>query len=142
MLDEDAILRAELSILPAPVLVRLQQDKWLPRHEHSRRGVVGRTIREMSFVITDPAANDVNDEIAKLSTALDNVIPKKQARNLLVGTWNIRAFDRATPQWRTAAGDSPIRDPSNVLCMAEIVRRFDVVAVEDPADFFPNWAAG
>ena len=32
--------------------------------------------------------------------------------NLLVGTWNIRAFDQVNPKWRTVAKDSPIRDRS------------------------------
>lgn len=28
-------------------------------------------------------------------------------------------------------GDSPIRDLSNLLCIAEVVRRFDVIAVQE-----------
>ena len=82
--------------------------------------------------ITDQPPADVRDELRALSNALDEVIPTKQPeRNLLVGTWNVRAFDRLTPKWRSRSGDSPIRDLSNVLCIAEIVRRFDVVAVQE-----------
>jgi len=33
--------------------------------------------------------------------------------------------------WRSRKGESPIRDLSNVACIAEIVRRFDVVAVQE-----------
>lgn len=29
------------------------------------------------------------------------------------------------------AGDSPIRDLSNLLCIVEVVRRFDVIAVQE-----------
>lgn len=43
----------------------------------------------------------------------------------------MQAFNEVTPKWRSAAGDSPIRDLSNVLCIAEIVRRFDGVAVQE-----------
>jgi hypothetical protein len=63
--------------------------------------------------------------------ALDAVIPSKQNQNLLIGTWNIRAFNRLTPKWRSVDGDSPLRDLSNVLCIAETLRRFDVVAVQE-----------
>lgn len=82
--------------------------------------------------ITDVPPADVTQQIAALSSALDRVIPAKRlGQNLLIGTWNVRAFNRLTPKWRSAAGDSPIRDLSNVLSIAEILRRFDVVAVQE-----------
>jgi len=82
--------------------------------------------------ITDPPPADVANQLAALSTALDQVIPpKRPGQNLLIGTWNVRAFDRLTPKWRSVTGDSPIRDLSNLLCIAEVVRRFDVVAVQE-----------
>jgi len=82
--------------------------------------------------ITDPPPADVANQLAVLSTALDQVIPPKQpGQNLLIGTWNVRAFDRLTPKWRSVTGDSPIRDLSNLLCIAEVVRRFDVIAVQE-----------
>jgi endonuclease/exonuclease/phosphatase family metal-dependent hydrolase len=82
--------------------------------------------------ITDPPPADVADQLAALSGALDRIIPAKQpGQNLLIGTWNVRAFDRLTPKWRSVSGDSPIRDLSNLLCIAEVVRRFDVIAVQE-----------
>jgi endonuclease/exonuclease/phosphatase family metal-dependent hydrolase len=81
--------------------------------------------------ITDPPPADVADQLAGLSAALDLVVPAKQPGNLLIGTWNVRAFDRLTPKWRSATGDQPIRDLSNLLCITEVVRRFDVVAVQE-----------
>jgi endonuclease/exonuclease/phosphatase family metal-dependent hydrolase len=82
--------------------------------------------------ITDPPPADVADQLQVLSGALDRVIPAKQpGRNLLIGTWNVRGFDRLTPRWRSAVGDSPIRDLSNLLCIIEVVRRFDVIAVQE-----------
>jgi hypothetical protein len=76
-----------------------------------------------------PPPTEVTAELAALSAALDQVVPAKSATNLLVATWNIRAFDRYTPTWRSAADDSPIRDYSNVAHIAEIVSRFDVIAI-------------
>jgi endonuclease/exonuclease/phosphatase family metal-dependent hydrolase len=37
----------------------------------------------------------------------------------------------ADPTWRSGTGDSPIGDLSNLLCIAEVVRRFDVIAVQE-----------
>jgi hypothetical protein len=74
---------------------------------------------------------DVAAEVAALDRALARVVPAKSPGNLLIGTWNVRAFDRVSPVWRSASGASPIRDLSNVAAIAEIVRRFDVVAVQE-----------
>src|SRR3954453_9504110 len=83
----------------------------------------------------DPAggprpAEDVA-ELAGRSAALDRVVPPKSATNLVVRTWNIRAFDRHTLAWRSTAGASPIRDRSNIAHIAEIVSRFDVIAIQE-----------
>jgi hypothetical protein len=32
------------------------------------------------------------------------VVPAKADGNLLIGTWNVRAFDRAAAAWRTSKG--------------------------------------
>lgn len=81
--------------------------------------------------ITDARPDDVIAEIGKLQTALDAAVPAKTADNLLIGTWNVRAFERMSAVWRSGPGASPIRDLSNVACIAEIARRFDVVAVQE-----------
>jgi endonuclease/exonuclease/phosphatase family metal-dependent hydrolase len=62
---------------------------------------------------------------------MDVVVPPKRRNNLVIGTWNIRAFDRVVPKWRSVSGDSPIRDLSNVACIAEVIRRFDVAAIQE-----------
>lgn len=85
----------------------------------------------MADTITDSPPADVVDELNLVRAALSRVIPAKSPGNLLVGTWNIRAFGRVSPTWRSTAGESPIRDLSNVLCIAEIVRSFDVVAIQE-----------
>jgi hypothetical protein len=59
--------------------------------------------------VSDPPPADVKLEIGNISAALDQVVPAKMGQNLLVATWNIRAFDRVTPKWRSVSGDSPIQ---------------------------------
>jgi endonuclease/exonuclease/phosphatase family metal-dependent hydrolase len=74
----------------------------------------------------------VRDDLAALRAALDVSIPPKTLdRNVLIGTWNIRAFGQVTQQWTTGAGDSPKRGLSHVLYIAEIISRFDVVALQE-----------
>jgi endonuclease/exonuclease/phosphatase family metal-dependent hydrolase len=59
-------------------------------------------------------------------------IPAKQLdRNLLVGTWNLRAFGGLTDKWRAEPGDEPVRDLFDVRCLAEVISRFDVVAIQE-----------
>jgi endonuclease/exonuclease/phosphatase family metal-dependent hydrolase len=79
----------------------------------------------------DAPPADVTAELTRLTGVLDRQLPAKSATNLLIATWNVRGFDRFDPKWRSRAGDSPIRDRSNVAAIAEIVRRFDVVAVQE-----------
>lgn len=81
-----------------------------------------------------PAEASAEDatEIAELVAALDERIPGKQLdRNLLVATWNVIAFGGLTEKWRSAPGDSPKRDLHSVRCIAEIISRFDVVAIQE-----------
>jgi hypothetical protein len=81
--------------------------------------------------IDDLRPSDVRDQLSALTDALDQVVPPRTGGNLLIGTWNVRAFSRLRPAWRSAAGDSPIRDLSNACCIAEVVRRFDVTAIQE-----------
>jgi hypothetical protein len=87
----------------------------------------------MAVIITSPPPADVIDELSLVRAALGHVVPAKSPGNLLVGTWNIRDFDRVSPAWRSATGESPIRDLSNVVCIAEIVCSFDVVTIQEVA---------
>lgn len=82
--------------------------------------------------ITDRPPPEVAAELAELRDALDAAIPAKQLDlNLLIGTWNIRAFGNLTKKWVSAENDSPKRDLASLLCIAEIVSRFDVVALQE-----------
>jgi hypothetical protein len=84
-----------------------------------------------SFPDDPPAATA--ETLARLRAALDtSLIPSKVLdRNVLIATWNIRSLGRVTPRWATAAGDSPKRCHADILAIAEIVSRFDVVALQE-----------
>jgi hypothetical protein len=70
-------------------------------------------------------------ELAILQAALDVAIPAKNLdRNLLIATWRWQMFDRVTEKWIADAGDGPARDLRAVRCLAEILRRFDIIAIQ------------
>ena len=66
-----------------------------------------------------------------LAAGLDGCVPAKADDNLIIGTWNIAQFGDVTPDWSTHPGDSPIRNVTDVCCIAEIVSRFDVCAIQE-----------
>jgi endonuclease/exonuclease/phosphatase family metal-dependent hydrolase len=56
--------------------------------------------------------------------------PKLVDRNLIIGTWNIRSLSRVYESWEENPG-SPKRNLRSMACIAEIVRRFDVLAIQE-----------
>jgi endonuclease/exonuclease/phosphatase family metal-dependent hydrolase len=85
----------------------------------------------MPPAITDAPPADVAAEHAALAAALNATVPAKTAKNLLIATWNLRAFGSLTRKWHSAAADSPRRDLHAALCIAEILSRFDVIAIQE-----------
>jgi endonuclease/exonuclease/phosphatase family metal-dependent hydrolase len=80
----------------------------------------------------DPMPAVVRVELAGLSAALDDAIPAKTLdRNLLVATWNIRGFGAFQPRWVGERRATPKRDLQSIHAIAEIIRRFDVVAIQE-----------
>jgi hypothetical protein len=75
----------------------------------------------------------VASQLRALRTALDNDpdLPARDAAHLLIGTWNVRAFGGLTAEWDSVSGDRPKRNLTDVCCLAEIVRRFDVCAIQE-----------
>jgi len=55
---------------------------------------------------------------------------KKVDENLLIGTWNIRAFGGLFQGWTENPG-SPKRNLRGMAVIAEIVRNFDVCAIQE-----------
>src|SRR2546423_15586260 len=81
--------------------------------------------------ITAPPAA-VTAEVARLDAALDQVVPAKApGANIVVGTWNVRAFSDLTKDWQTPAGGSPKRHFADVTYISRFIRRCDVVAVHE-----------
>lgn len=82
--------------------------------------------------ILDKPPLEVQNNLEILKTDLDDKIPsKKLDKNLLIASWNIRAFGNLTRKWESDSTDSPKRDLHSVLCIAEIIKRFDVIAVQE-----------
>ena len=81
--------------------------------------------------ITERPPNSVQAELDALKTVLDNKIPKKTQDNLLIATWNIRAFGGVTQKWQASGSDSPKRDLHALRIISDIVSRFDVVALQE-----------
>ncbi|KRA56723.1 endonuclease [Caulobacter sp. Root655] len=81
--------------------------------------------------ITDPPPQAVLDDLAALSPVLDAIPRKVDGDNLLIGTWNIRAFGDLTKAWASQPGDTPRRDFHACVLIAEVLSRFDIVAVQE-----------
>lgn len=84
--------------------------------------------------IDDPAAPPaVASEMANLRAALDEAIPRKRMlqRNLLVATWNIKDFGSLTERWTAASSDTPKRDFRALWAIAEVLSRFDIIAIQE-----------
>ena len=82
--------------------------------------------------ITEVPPKEISDELKDLRDELDCVVPAKALdKNLLIATWNLRAFGDLTEKWKAADSDSPKRDFHALRCIAEIVSRFDVVAIQE-----------
>lgn len=84
--------------------------------------------------LLDPATPEiVRVEMQALRDALDARIPQKRdtARNLLIATWNLKAFASLTDKWTATGHDSPKRDWRALWAITEIVSRFDVIALQE-----------
>ena len=81
--------------------------------------------------ITDDPPPAIAAELQAAGAALDQQIPAKAAANLLIATWNLRAFGSLTRKWTAADDDSPKRDLHGLRAIIEIIQRFDVIAVQE-----------
>jgi endonuclease/exonuclease/phosphatase family metal-dependent hydrolase len=71
-------------------------------------------------------------DIARLRRELQSsgLPPKITDRNLLVASWNLHTFGRVYPHYEENKG-SPKRNLRALACIAEVIVRFDVVAVQE-----------
>jgi endonuclease/exonuclease/phosphatase family metal-dependent hydrolase len=82
--------------------------------------------------LTDPLPSKLATELAGVRAALDATIPSKRLDdNLLIATWNLRAFGDLTENWNATEDDSPKRDLRALAVITEIVSRFDVIALQE-----------
>lgn len=87
------------------------------------------TLPDADITAAPPA---VVAEVGRLDAALDKVMPAKAPNaNIIIGTWNLRAFSDLTKAWETPAGASPARNFADVTYIAAFIRRCDVVAVQE-----------
>ncbi|WP_369228901.1 endonuclease/exonuclease/phosphatase family protein [Streptomyces sp. R21] len=74
----------------------------------------------------------VAESVKQWQAVVDDVVPAKAAdSNLLIATWNLRAFGDLTKAWKTGEGISPKRNFADIHAIAAVIRRFDVVAVQE-----------
>ncbi|MFC6723543.1 endonuclease/exonuclease/phosphatase family protein [Halobium palmae] len=82
--------------------------------------------------ITDDPPVDIQSDLTELHAALDENVPSRKIdRNLLIGTWNLCNFGSLTDEWVAGADASPKRDLHSLRAIADVVRRFDVVAIQE-----------
>lgn len=85
----------------------------------------------MEFNFKTPP-KEIENEIKEFGEFLDELIPpKKLDKNVLISTWNIRIFGGLTMDWDAGANQSPKRDAHSLLCIVEIIKRFDIIAVQE-----------
>ena len=72
------------------------------------------------------------EDIVRLRRRLDaaQVPPRRTDHNVVIGTWNIRAFGALHRAWTENSG-SPKRNLRGLAVIAEIISRFDVVAIQE-----------
>lgn len=82
--------------------------------------------------ITDKPTESILKEISILNADLNKCIPALgKDKNVLIATWNLRAFGDLTEKWTAEKNDSPSRDLQSLLCIGEIIKRFDIIAIQE-----------
>lgn len=81
--------------------------------------------------ILDVPSITIQNELAALNADLDLTIPTKTNDNLLIATWNLRKFGNLTEEWVDKPNMSPKRNLHALSCIIEILKRFDIIAVQE-----------
>jgi endonuclease/exonuclease/phosphatase family metal-dependent hydrolase len=81
--------------------------------------------------ILDPPPENVEADLRAVRSALEVVPPRQLERNLLIATFNIREFADLADVWDQPTDHKPMRDLHALRLLAEIVSRFDVVAIQE-----------
>ena len=92
-------------------------------------------LQTLRFNSSGPMPREVSETKQALDAALDELVPARQLdRNLLIGSWNIRGLGGYTPTWDTGPNDSPKRNLADLHYIAEVLSRFDIVAIQETKD--------
>lgn len=75
--------------------------------------------------------DSLQNEYANLYKALGKNIPSPNDNNILIATWNIKDFGNLTRSWFPNGDYSPKRDYRALRYIVEILKRFDVIAVQE-----------
>lgn len=79
-----------------------------------------------------PATPDqVVAQVEALRAQVRAAVPPRTDDNLLIGTWNLRAFGDVSPTWAAGPRTSPKRDWTAVALVAAVVEQLDVVALQE-----------
>lgn len=72
------------------------------------------------------------EDVIRLQQRIENSnIPQKIVdQNLVIGSWNIRSFGTVLETWRDNP-DKPKRNLRSILYISEIIKRFDVIAIQE-----------
>lgn len=74
---------------------------------------------------------EVQKDLQFLRSALDQSLPQKLLdQNLIIATWRWNMVNDVTMKWVSEGEDRPRRDLRSVHCLAEILSRFDVTAIQ------------
>ena len=92
-------------------------------------GILEDTLKSLMFEAPPPT---VLADLYKLEQKLTEKIPPKILDyNILIATWNLWNFSRYTTKWQSSGKDSPSRDIHSYYIIAEIISKFDVVAIQE-----------
>jgi hypothetical protein len=85
----------------------------------------------LSGGLPGPMPSEVRDAVSRLRAAAAAAVPPKLLdRNLLIATWRWPRVFRVAPEWLSQDGGSGERDLRAVHLLAEVVRHFDVIAIQ------------
>jgi len=86
--------------------------------------------QQMTYYLDYPIS--ALEDIVRLHQRIeDSNMPQKIVdQNLLIGSWNIRGFGSVHESWRDNP-DKPRRNLRSLVYIAEIIKRFDVIAIQE-----------
>jgi endonuclease/exonuclease/phosphatase family metal-dependent hydrolase len=75
--------------------------------------------------------SDVKTQRTRIRQKAAETIAPQTTTNVVIGTWNLRAFGGLSKTWQATGKDSPKRDWRAVTLIAEVIRCCDVFALQE-----------